>query len=141
MVILRAMGYTQPQIAEEFELGRSAISKQFGRIRQRCKESDDEFGDEWGFLRIFFEILIDSEDLECNGIVAFANRKFTYENLRYQKMSKIHALSFAKTEAAVMDPPWIANPDFKGSHISARNILAQLWSKNCLLYTSDAADE
>jgi len=126
MVILRGMGFSQVEIAERFGVTRSAVSKQLSRIRKSCKESDEEFQDEWGFLRKFFELMLYSEDLDYSSIIALGNQKYTYENLRFQGMSRTQSLNYSRSNESVQNAPWILNPNFDGSHISARE---SLWRK------------
>ena len=119
MMIMRGLGYSQKSIAREFGITRSAISKQLRIIRKRCEDEEEKEG----YLRIFFEMLIYSDELDYSSIIAFGNQKYTYENLRYQGMTRLHALRYASSGQAAVNPPWIANPDFDGSHITARNYL------------------
>ena len=127
MVILRGMGYSQVDIANIFGVSRSAVSKQLSRIRNKCKASDKEYNDEWGFLRVFFDLMLFSEDLDYGSLIALGNQKYTYENLRYQKMPRQNALDYSRSSDSVQNPPWIINPGFDGSFTSAANSL--LWRK------------
>ena len=126
MVILRGMGYSQVDIANIFGVSRSAVSKQLSRIRNKCKASDKEFNDEWGFLREFFDLMLFSKDLDYSSLIALGNQKYTYESLRYQKMPRKHALDYSRSSDSVQNPPWISNPEFDGSFTSASN---SLWRK------------
>tara|TARA_B100001250_G_C19596756_1_gene698745 strand:- start:308 stop:781 length:474 start_codon:yes stop_codon:yes gene_type:complete len=123
MVILRGMGYSHSEISKKFGISRSAVTKQLSRIRERCKSSDKENGDEYGFLREFFNLMLDSEDLDYSSIIALGNQKYTYENLRYQKMTRKDALRYSRSTESIHDPPWIINPNFDGLHTSARKSL------------------
>jgi hypothetical protein len=127
MVILRGMGYSHDEISKKFGISRSAVTKQLSRIRERCKSSDKEYNDEYGFLREFFDLMLDSEDLDYNSIIALGNQKYTYENLRYQKMSRKDSLNYSRGTESIHNSPWIINPDFDGSDVSARN---SLWRKS-----------
>ncbi len=132
MMILRGLGYTTQQIGdlEEFDVTRSAISKQLKKIRQHCREWDKKIGEhngrsDWGYQRVFFELLLDSEEMDYNSVIAFGNQKYVYENLLFQGMSRTHALRYSTGAEAAQNPPWISNPDFDGDVSSARNFL---WS-------------
>lgn len=127
MVLLRGMGYSHGEISEIFGISRSAVTKQLSRLSDRCKSSDKEHGDEYGYLREFFKLMLDSEDLDYNSIISLGNQKYIYENLRYQKMSRKDALRYSRSAESINNSPWIINPDFEGSDTSARQ---SLWEES-----------
>ena len=73
----------------------------------------------------YTELLLDSEEMDYNSVIAFGNQKYVYENLLFQGMTRTHALRYSTSAGAVQNPPWISNPDFDGDVSSARNFL---WS-------------
>ena len=77
------------------------------------------------YQRVFFELLLDSEEMDYNSVIAFGNQKYVSENLLFQGMSRTHALRYSTGAEAAQNPPWISNPDFDGDVSSARNFL---WS-------------
>ena len=120
MVIMRGMGFSQVDIADEFGVSRSAISKQLERIRKKFEGSDGKpkYGNE--VLKEFWNLVLYSEDLDYNSIIAKGNQKFEYENQRFQGMSRAQALKYSQSPEAIRNPPWIPNPDFDGSIYSAK---------------------
>ena len=58
MVIMRGMGFSQVDIAREFGVTRSAISKQLERIRKKFEDHNGipKFGD--GVLKEFWNLLL-----------------------------------------------------------------------------------
>ena len=123
MVIMRGMGFSQVDIAREFGVTRSAISKQLERIRKKFEDHNGipKFGDE--VLKEFWNLLLFSEDLDYSSIIALGNQKFEYENQRSQGMSRAQALRYSQSAQAINNPPWIVNPDFDGTRETARMIL------------------
>ena len=123
MVIMRGMGFSQVDIAREFGVTRSAISKQLERIRKKFEDHNGipKFGDE--VLKEFWNLLLFSEDLDYSSIIALGNQKFEYENQRFQGMSRAQALRYSRSAQAINNPPWIVNPDFDGTRETARMIL------------------
>ena len=121
MVIMRGMGFSQVDIADEFGVSRSAISKQLERIRKKFEGSDGKpkYGNE--VLKEFWNLVLYSEDLDYSSIIAKGNQKFEYENLVFQGMSRTQALKYSQSpEACPQNRPWIPNPDFDGSIYSAK---------------------
>ena len=71
-------------------------------------------------LNEFWNLVLYSEDLDYNSIIAKGNQKFEYENQRFQGMSRAQALKYSQSPEAIRNPPWIPNPDFDGSIYSAK---------------------
>ena len=126
MVIMRGMGYSQSDIAKEFGVTRSAISKQFERLRNKCKNSWGKVDYEGNILREFFNLMLYSKDMDYSSIISLGNKKYLYESLVYQGMARSQALKYSLSEDAVIrNPPWIMNPDFDGSVLYAKKKLFQ----------------
>ena len=79
LVMLRGLGFSQTEIAEQLGLSQSTVHKYQWRIKQSAVDRGNEI--------VFLEMLLHGP-IDSDSILAYGNRKFELQQERYLRAQK-----------------------------------------------------